>query len=165
MQHEPMTQDDIEEVIAILDSGWPSKPLGELAAGLWGAELSRYSLPDVLRVLNTLMRTEKWRPSLAQILKPLAPPSQIKSAYAAFETVCNQIPKRVREVSALEQRAVERLGGWSALGSWPIADRHWYSKAFKEVYDDLATGVRDDELRSIGAGWQRALGPDLRGTE
>ena len=161
-----MTSTQVAECLAWINSSWNNrKPLNEVSARTWGAEIRIYPFERVITVLRVLLREQDWRPSLAQILKPLAPDSQVKSAHAAFETVWKQISERPRKVSELEQRAVDRLGGWHVLGNWPIADRHWHSKAFAEVYDDLAGGVRADGLRAMGAGRQRALGPDLRGAE
>ena len=153
-----MSSDDTKKTIAILNSSWPGKPLDKMAAAMWGAELSRYPLPDVLRVLRTLMRTEKWRPGLAQILKPLAPASRIPSAYAAFETVWDQIPKQPRVGGELELRAVNRLGGWHVLGNWELTKREWHFKAFKEAYEDLVDSKKATDLRSIAGGRQQALG-------
>jgi hypothetical protein len=155
-----MTGLQVAKCIAFISSSWGNKPLDKVAAETWGAELLPYPFDGVIATLRALLLTQDWRPSLAQILKPIAPASEVKSAEAAFETVWGQIGEahEDRKVSSLEQRAVDRLGKWKALGQWQLDKRHFHLKAFREVYDDLVDSGRATELRAIAGGQQRAIG-------
>lgn len=152
-----MTNEETAMCVAFISSSWGNKPLDKVAAGTWGAELARYPFEQVIATLRALLREQDWRPSLAQILEPLAPASEVKSAEAAFETVWGQIDERPRVVSALEEMAVKRLGGWGVIGNWPIDKRHFHLRDFREVYDDLVDSARATELRAVAGGGQKAL--------
>ncbi len=149
-----MTNEEAVKVMAVINSSWQSKPLDEIAARMWMRKLAQYDARAVMRVLGKLMETEKWRPSLAQILEPLLVKPDVKTAAAAFESVWKQIGKLAnqRDVTDLEERAVKRLGGWGALGKWELDERHWHAKRFVEVYDELVTGARSDNLRELASG-------------
>jgi hypothetical protein len=147
-----MTESEATRLLAVINSSWSSKPLDEIAARVWVSKLVKHDAHAVMRVISRLIETEKWRPSLAQILEPLLVKPNVKTAAAAFESVWSQIGKRERDVTDLEARAVKRLGGWSALGMWELDERHWHSKRFVEVYDELVVGERSDELRELAAG-------------
>jgi hypothetical protein len=150
-----MTSEEAKRVMDVINSSWQSKPLDEIAARIWMNKLAKHDARAVMRVVSRLVETEKWRPSLAQILEPLLAKPDVKSAAAAFESVWKQIGKRVRCVTLLEERAVKRLGGWSALGQWQLDDRHWHAKRFAEVYDELVAGSRSDNLRELAQGGDR----------
>jgi hypothetical protein len=154
-----MTSDEAVRVMAAINSSWQSKPLDEVAARIWMRKLMQHDARAVMRVLGKLIESEKWRPSLAQILEPLLVKPNVKTAAAAFESVWEQIGKREPVVTALEERAVRRLGGWVALGKWELDERHWHAKRFVEVYDELVVGARSDDLRELASGeGPKALG-------
>ncbi len=151
-----MHDDDVDAVFKYINGAWPVRPLTVDTMAVWGAALCDHEATAVMGVLQNLAQTEEWRPSLAQILAPLAPDSEVKSAEAAFETVWGQLDERPRTVSDLEERAVKRLGGWDVIGKWPLDKRHFHLRTFREVYDDLVDSGRATELRAI-AGGQKAL--------
>ena len=156
-----MRNEHVIQVLAFLNESWANKPLGAATMAVWGSELGKHDYRAVLTVLQDLVRTQEWRPSLAQILKPLLADPDRKSASAAFETVWGQINKRPREVSELEAQAVQRLGGWPIIGNWQLDQRHWHAKQFAAVYDELTEDARGEELRALASG-QRALGSGER---
>lgn len=153
-----MNSAEAKQILAVLNSSWPGKPLDPVAARMWGSKLLKHDAVAVMRVIDTLMETEEWRPILAQILKLLTSDPEVKSASAAFEAVWSQVSKRPPQVSALEQRAVDRLGGWGVLRGWLIDERHWHAKRFEDVYSDLLDEERNRGLRAVAAGEQRAIG-------
>lgn len=153
-----MNSDEAKQILAVLNSSWPGKPIDPVAARMWGSKLLKHDAVAVMRVIDSLMETEEWRPSLAQILKLLTSDPEQKTASAAFESVWSQVSKRPPQVSALEQRAVDRLGGWGVLRNWMIDERHWHAKRFEDVYGDLLDEERNRGLRAVVSGQQRALG-------
>lgn len=147
-----MTENEATRLLAVINSSWNSKPLDEVAARVWVSKLVKHDAHAVMRVVSRLIETEKWRPSLAQILEPLLVKPGVKTAAAAFESVWSQIGKLQRDVTELEEHAVKRLGGWNALGRWELDERHWHAKRFIEVYDELVVGARSDDLRRLASG-------------
>lgn len=141
-----MDKRQIDHVIMFLNASWASKPLDSATAAIWGAELRGESFDAVMGVLRTLVRTSEWRPSLAQILRPLAAPALPPSS-EAFARVWEQIGARPRVVSEIEAEAVRRMGGWAALGSWQLEDRHWHAKRFADVYGALVAAEERRALR------------------
>lgn len=143
-----MANDEVMTVIRFLNASWTNKPLDATTASIWGSELALHAFDDVMRVLRVLLREQEWRPSLAQILKPLLKPEG-KSVGDAFASVCEQIGKRPRRVTPLEEEAVRQLGGWSTLGMWQRDEWHWHFGRFKEIYRDLTERTRNEGLRAI----------------
>lgn len=65
-----MTDAEVDEVLNALDELWPSRsPLSDGARAMWGAELVRHDRVDVLRALQSLLQTSKWRPQPSEILE------------------------------------------------------------------------------------------------
>lgn len=160
-----MTDDEAKRVMVVINSSWQSKPLDEVAARIWMNKLVKHDARAVMRVVGRLIETEKWRPSLAQILEPLLVRPNVKTAAAAFESVWLQIGKREHDVTELEERAVRRLGGWNALGKWELDERHWHAKRFVEVYDELVVEERSDGMRELAAGVSAKALPAAGGSE
>lgn len=146
-----MDKTQVDIVIRFLNSSWSSRPLDPTTALIWGGKLQEHDFDAVMSVLNGLVETSTWRPSLADILRPLrgAPPES--SASAAFANVCEQINKRPRNVTAREAETVRRLGGWEVIGLWERDDWQWHRKAFAAIFDELATEARHTELRTPAA--------------
>jgi hypothetical protein len=160
-----MTGDEAKKVMEAINTGWPGKPIEEIAARIWMSKFMKHDARAVMRVVSRLIESEKWRPSLAQILEPLLVKPVVKTAAAAFESVCEQIGRRPRVVTELEERAVRRLGGWGALGQWQLEERHWHAKRFVEVYDELVAGARSEDMRAIASGERRAIEAGGHGDE
>lgn len=73
-----MNDQEVDHVLDAIESGFAGRSVFGTRANptparaLWGAELSRRPLEPVMRVLASLLRTERWRPSLADILARVA---------------------------------------------------------------------------------------------
>lgn len=151
-----MANDEVTKILALIDECWAGKPLGKVAKGVWGAELSRYAYEAVMAVLRTMVRTHKFRPALAEILAPLEGGPDT-SATAAFANVWEQINRRPRKVTPLEEETVRRLGGWTTIGLWRVDEVHFHRQRFVETYNDVIAGADSDRLRQLGSGERPAL--------
>ncbi len=146
-------------VIKFLNASWTAKPMDGSTAALWGAKLQRYDFAAVMAVLEDFVETLEWRPSLAQILKPLRT-DDVPSASDAFAHIWEQIGKRPRKVSELEAEAVRLLGGWSTLGLWKLDERHYHSQRFSDVYDAAVSATERDRHEALSGSTQQALTGD-----
>ena len=151
MQHEQVT-----EILTFINASWANmKPLPREAAAVWGSELAKQDYEAVLAVLKDLVRTSKFRPSLAEILAPIWAPKEA-SAGEAFANIWDRIGRR-GDVTDLEAKAVRHLGGWDVLGQWQIDERHFHYARFVEIWKDLLAEQRGEELRALAANERPAL--------
>lgn len=151
-----MANDEVTRILAFIGECWAGKPLSKVAVGIWGAELVRYEYNAVMAVLRRMVRTHKWRPSLAEILAPLEGHSE-RDATAAFANVWEQINRRPRDVTALEDETVRRLGGWHTIGQWRTDEAHFHRQRFIETYNDVCDSQQRESLRELAAPPNRAL--------
>jgi len=150
-----MENTEARRVIAFINASWPSKPLDDATAAVWGAKLLPYAYSDIMDVLDSMIETSKWRPSLAEIIGPLR--GGAPSASEAFARVLEQIDQHPHDVTALESEVVRRLGGWSTLGLWNREKIHFHRREFVEVYDTMLTTSIGRDLVQLEAASRRAL--------
>lgn len=153
-----MTSQEALQIIQAIEENWPnSKPMGEIARRMWGAELMQHESRAVTAVIRRLMVESKWRPSLAEILEPIRNVPALPSAADAFANVWAQVGKRPRVVSDMEAEAVRRMGGWDAIGRLQIDEYQWHAKRFAEIWDDLMDRQRGEEMQALAQGGHAAL--------
>ncbi len=149
-----MAPDQVKTVLRFLNATWTQKPFDKDTASVWGSELARHDFDVVMKILRALFRTHEWRPSMAQILKPLLADAGAKGAPFAFSSIWDQIPKRPPKVTDLEAKAVEQLGGWDVLRGWQINERHFHYQRFQTLYRDIVADERSEQLRALTSGKQ-----------
>jgi hypothetical protein len=151
-----MDATEVIKVIKFLNASWVSKPLDRTTAAIWGAKLAGHDFGAVMGALDQLLETSEWRPSLAQIIKPLRVGVECGAA-EAFANVWEQIAKRPPKVTDIEADAVRQLGGWTVLSGWQINERHFHAQRFRDIYNDIVQDARAEELRAIESGKPSAL--------
>lgn len=153
--------------IKFLSASWPQKPIDTETAAIWGAELRRFQVADVMAALKGLLRTSRWRPSLAEIIEPLVASGPDESASEAFASVWKAIGRVGRsgrpELSERAARAVLHMGGWSAIcATWTIDERNWHRKEFLKEFEELQVRDTRQNILALASPVGRPDGSDRR---
>lgn len=113
-----MTDAEVDQVLDTIDGSFAGRPVFGTrqeptpTRALWGAELSRMPFEAVMRVIASMLRTERWRPPLADIIARVASKQAkrhraIASQQAALPAAPYVSPERVDEIAAPLLRLVK----------------------------------------------------------
>ncbi len=137
-----MNGTEAKNVIHAINTFWRQHPLDEPAAKLWMMELVDFDFDDVMAVIRSLARTQKWAPALAEIIGPLATddrqtPAELfnlvkQLAGSSDETRAKCLPPEGHE-------AVKRMGGWSRIGMSTERDMHTLRREFERELAHVRT--------------------------
>ena len=137
-----MDNRETHSVIQFLNASWTAKPMDPQTAAVWGAELKAFDYADVMRSIRALLRTSKWRPSLAEIIELIVVDEDPETASEAFVEVWKEIGRVGRagtpKLSERAAKAVRHMGGWASIcATWTNAQKNWHRKEFCKEFDDI----------------------------
>lgn len=113
-----MTRDQAQMIVALLQAGWPSRPLPESTVALYVQELQEYDFDRMEKAIRRLVHESKFLPSVAELVEaqpfeyPDSEPLQIE---ATPERQWTPQELEERRLAAKEAFAQLRKRGFRAL--------------------------------------------------
>lgn len=92
-----MTPQEAQMVVALLQAGYPAKPLPDSTVALYTRELEDFDFDAAQEAVRLLVRSSKWLPSLSEILEETATIQESRAWEARAKDRALPAPKQLTE--------------------------------------------------------------------